>query len=104
MSHIHAVIPITCITAYYFRDILAGLLHPIPLGLAKYFLVQKVRQMDEKRIKEMGCHLQSLTLQLRTDFFKFIESRQGKEFKNYVSMSFNSSLQVNLFRHVFLIA
>ncbi|XP_078310597.1 uncharacterized protein LOC144618457 [Crassostrea virginica] len=51
---------------------------------AKHFLVQIVRQMDEKRIKEIGCHLQSLTPQLGTYFFKYIESRQGKDFTNYL--------------------
>ena len=101
LTHLNAVIPISCIYAYYFRDIPVGLLHLIPLGLAKHLLVQIVRQMDEKRIKEMGCHLQSLTPQLGTDFFKNIESRQGKDFKNYVSISFNSSLQVNLSRFMY---
>ncbi|XP_078341811.1 uncharacterized protein LOC111114859 isoform X2 [Crassostrea virginica] len=69
------------------KDIPVGLLHLIPLGLAKHLLIQIVRQMDEKRIKEMGCHLQSLTPQLGTDFFKYIESRQGKDFKNYLQVA-----------------
>ena len=47
--------------ANYFRDIPAGLLHLIPRGLVKHLLVQNVRQMNENRIKEMGCHLQSLS-------------------------------------------
>ena len=59
------------------KDIPVVLLHLIPLGLAKHLLVQIVRLMDEKRIKEMGCHLQSFTPQLVTDFFKYIESPQG---------------------------
>ena len=47
--------------ANHFRDIPVGLLHLIPRGLVKHLLVQNVRQMNENRIKEMGCHLQSLS-------------------------------------------
>lgn len=69
----------------HFRDIPVGLLHLIPLGLAKHLIVFIISQMDNETLKRMGCHLETLLPSKGLEFFQYIESRQGKDFKSYVS-------------------
>lgn len=69
----------------HFRDIPVGLLHLIPLGLAKHLIVYIIKQMDDETLKRMGCHLETLLPFKGQEFFQYIESRQGKDFKSYVS-------------------
>lgn len=69
----------------HFRDMPVGLLHLIPLGLAKHLIVFIISQRDNETLKRMGCHLETRLPSKGLEFFQYIESRQGKDFKSYVS-------------------
>lgn len=51
------------------RDIPVGLLHLIPLGLAKHLIVFIISQMDNETLKRMGCHLETLLPSKGLEFF-----------------------------------
>lgn len=71
---------------YYCSDIPVGLLHLIPLGIAKDLIIEIVNQQDEHTIKKMKHHLEWMRPESHfKDFFQYIKSKQGKHFKEYVS-------------------
>lgn len=70
----------------YNSDIPVGLLHLIPLGLAKHLVKYIVDSVDNNTLKKMSAHLDAVVPGGRFfEFFKYMQSRQGKDFKYYVS-------------------
>lgn len=69
-------------------EIPVGLLHLIPLGLAKHLVKHIVNNINSENVERMNRHLQAVMPGSRfLDFFKYIESRQGKDFKDYVQIA-----------------
>lgn len=70
----------------YNSDIPVGLLHLIPLGLAKHLVKYIVDSVDNNTLKKMSAHLDAVVPGGRFfEFFKYMQSHQGKDFKYYVS-------------------
>ncbi|XP_078318513.1 uncharacterized protein LOC111104890 [Crassostrea virginica] len=69
------------------RDIPVGMLHLLPLGLTKHLITFLVNQMDKTQLARMSCHLETVLPSKGPDFFRYIESRQGKDFKFYLQVA-----------------
>ncbi|XP_061186753.1 uncharacterized protein LOC133194862 isoform X1 [Saccostrea echinata] len=69
------------------RDIPVGLLHLVPLGLTKHLVTYIVEQVDQEKLKKMGCHLETLQPSKGPEFFQHIGSRQGRDFKSYLQVA-----------------
>uniref|UniRef100_K1R5U1 Uncharacterized protein n=1 Tax=Magallana gigas TaxID=29159 RepID=K1R5U1_MAGGI len=70
------------------RDIPVGLLHLIPLGLAKHLVKYIVDSVDNNTLKKMSAHLDAVVPGGRFfEFFKYMQSRQGKDFKYYLQIA-----------------
>lgn len=69
-------------------DIPVGLLHLIPLGLAKHLVKYIVDSVDNNTLKKMSAHLDAVVPGGRFfEFFKYMQSRQGKDFKYYLQIA-----------------
>lgn len=70
------------------KDIPVGMLHLIPLGLAKHLVKFIVNHCNESLVRKMDIHLQYVCPESRfQNFFKYIDSRQGKDFKDYLQVA-----------------
>ncbi|XP_062613603.1 uncharacterized protein LOC134275343 [Saccostrea cucullata] len=69
-------------------DIPVGLLHLIPLGLAKHLIKYIINDVDDEILTKMSTHLDAVVQGNRfVDFFKYMDSRQGKDFKDYLQIA-----------------
>ncbi|XP_052067347.1 uncharacterized protein LOC127706729 [Mytilus californianus] len=70
------------------RDIPVGLLHLIPLGLAKHLVKLILQDLDSIQKLKLQLHLLSMVPGSKfQNFFHYIDSKQGKHFKEYLQLA-----------------
>ncbi|XP_071138224.1 uncharacterized protein [Mytilus edulis] len=74
------------------RDTPVGTLHFLYLGLAKHLIKYCLDTLNENQKNLLEKHLESIdqsdfAYQINTSFFKYFDSRQGKDFKNYLQIA-----------------
>lgn len=70
-----------------------GLLHLIPLGLAKHVVKHVLDNVNEATKETMHHHLVKTLGNSHKDFFHNFQSRQGKDLKSYVSIITHFKIQ-----------
>uniref|UniRef100_A0A8W8NVP9 Uncharacterized protein n=1 Tax=Magallana gigas TaxID=29159 RepID=A0A8W8NVP9_MAGGI len=75
------------------RDAPVGILHFLYLGLAKHLIQHCVRTLSEHQMQLLTLHLETVdqtdfSYRINADtFFKFLDSRQGKDYKHYLQVA-----------------
>ncbi|XP_062587706.1 uncharacterized protein LOC134249366, partial [Saccostrea cucullata] len=70
------------------RDIPVGFLHLMPLGLTKHLVKCLTASLSDEKVEKLQAHLSSLTkLSFANKFFASLDSRQGKDFKQYLQFA-----------------
>ncbi|XP_076117009.1 uncharacterized protein LOC143084835 [Mytilus galloprovincialis] len=74
------------------RDTPVGTLHFLYLGLAKHLIKYCLDTLNENQKNLLEKHLESIdqsdfAYQINTSFFKYFDSRQGKDFKHYLQIA-----------------
>ncbi|CAC5389903.1 unnamed protein product [Mytilus coruscus] len=69
------------------RDIPVGLLHLIPLGLAKHIIKFVLNNVGSDTVEKLSYHLIDTLGNGYKDFFKHFNSRQGKDLKSYLQIA-----------------
>nr|XP_022310275.1 uncharacterized protein LOC111115731 [Crassostrea virginica] len=75
------------------RDTPVGILHFLYLGLAKHLIQLCLRSLSDDQVQLLEIHLSSIDqtgfrYQINgATFFRYIESRQGKDFKHYLQIA-----------------
>ncbi|XP_069109518.1 uncharacterized protein [Argopecten irradians] len=70
------------------KDIPVGLLHLIPLGMAKHLIKNIIAVCSDQQMEKLKTHLESTCNRgIFFNFFKHLDSRQGKHFKEYLQVA-----------------
>ncbi|CAG2217414.1 unnamed protein product [Mytilus edulis] len=83
------------------KDTPTGLLHFMYLGLVKHLVQLCLTKLSEQQKEKLELHLNSLNLTsfpypVNGKFIKYVDSRQGKDFKTYVQVAFFNMEYVRL--------